>query len=343
MNITAHSARARILGLFAAAGVSVLVGTITLAGSAGASVGVAGTAAPRITVVADATCSADGTPTALVVSYDDHVDGHVPQTIHEELRDGSTVVWTADGDLHQENGDYFNRRTFSSANPPFNPAGAYFYDVTITYDDGATQTQGAAIDVADECARSTPAPPSTVPAATDRFVLRTNDYDCGNSGTAAFVEWTLTEVPDGHYVTANSYDLLEDGQVVDHKGASGFGDPGLDSLSDSVRVPANFFDVVRLEAASYTLSVTNTYEDGQSDQHIETLNLADLCSGVVNGRTASAPSTTPTSLSTTTTVPGGTLPETGNSNLTWSIGAVAGLLTTAGAALFAGVRRSRND
>ena len=112
-----------------------------------------------------------GGPTALEVAYDDHVDGHVPQAIHEELRDGSTVVWTVDGDLHQ----------------------------------------------------------------------------------------------------------------------------------------------------------------------------ADLCNGVVNGRTASAPTTTPTALSTTTTVPSGTLPETGSSNLTWSIGAVAGLLTTAGAALFAGVRRSRND
>ncbi|MDQ3544238.1 MAG: hypothetical protein M3431_10325 [Actinomycetota bacterium] len=63
---------------------------------------------------------------------------------------------------------------------------------------------------------------------------------------------------------------------------------------------------------------------------------------VATARCVAPTPTTPTTPTTTTSTSGGTLPATGG-GLTWVIGAIAGLVTTPGAALFAGTRRSRVD
>lgn len=91
----------------------------------------------------------------------------------------------------------------------------------------------------------------------------------------------------------------------------------------------------KLEAAAYTLDVTLTFEDGVTERHIETFHLDSLCNGRVNGVSGT--------IAPPTTAPGGTLPATGSSNLTWIIGSLAGLIMTAGAVLFAGTRRTQTD
>jgi hypothetical protein len=351
MNTTPLSSRARITGLVAAAGVTALMSLLAATGSADAG------GADRMTVTATATCNVDGTPRGVDLYYDDHADGHVPQSIEELVLRGSpeggVEEWTGGG-LYQEDGNYFNRRSFSDLGVAIDPSATYTYWVTISYDDGVTQTGSALIDLAGACAPA-PAPPTPEP---DRFQLIEGLYGCGTSNGGAFVEWSYGDYPDGHYAANFSLDLLRNGTVIEHHTTSG-GDPTSDGAVTGfdVRPDGNpgaaldpFFDQVPLQPASYSLSITVTYEDGATDTHIVTFNLDDRCDGLVNGRTATVPTTTvaPTPApsspgTTTTTVPGGTLPETGSSSLTWVIGAVAGLLTTAGAALFAGVRRSRND
>jgi LPXTG-motif cell wall-anchored protein len=219
----------------------------------------------------------------------------------------------------------------------------------MTHDDGVTQTQSTAVDLAAQCTGIPPtiAVPTTVAPASepDRFILGLSASDCGTANGGAFVRWDYIDYADGHYAARVDIDVLKDGAPFRNLRVAQ-PDPASDGAETDFDLPSGVFDLHRLEVASYSLSLTVTYEDGATDQHVETFNLGEICNGRVNGQTATtvpAPTTPPTSGSTTTTVPSGTLPETGSSDLTWSIGAVAGLLTTAGAALFAGVRRSRND
>lgn len=228
------------------------------------------------------------------------------------------------------------------------------YSVTMTYDDGVTQTHRAAVDLAGECtgAPSSPAPTTAPTPVPDRFLL-VGGSQCGTPAGGAFVAWNYHDVGDGHYAERFDVDLLRNSVVVEHHTVDG-GDPTSDGAmttfdirpggpADQVEDP--WFDRLTLEPASYSLSITVTYEDGATDQHIVTIDLDAECGGVVNRRTdTTVPATAaPTAPGSTTTVPGGTLPATGSSDLTQGIGAVAGLLTTAGVALFAGIRRSRID
>lgn len=348
MHITLSN-RARRQVQLAAFGATALITTLAIAspaGAAGTSTSV--TATQRITVTSAVSCSESGIPSVIDFSYDDHVDGHVPQTVHEELIEGATdvddglyhetVVWTRD-DLYQENGDYFNTVTYPQGGATLNPTGRYTYIVTITYDDGVTQTQSTTVDVAtaqcpDPPSTTTPAPPPPTQAPSpDRFVLKSHNYACGAGGSGAHVQWDYIDVPDGHVATAYLTELAERGELIEsYPGGTG---EGLDGETQTFGVPSDFFTLPTLKATTYTLTLTITYEDGVTEKHIETLDLADLCDGRVNG----AGGTT----ATTTTVPGGTLPATGSGNVTWVIGSLAGLLTTAGAALFAGARRARVD
>ena len=337
MNTTPLSSRARITGLAAAAGVAALMGVLAAADSADAG------GADRMTVTATATCDADGTPRGVDLYYDDHADGHVPQAIEElVLRgtpEGGVEEWTGGG-LYQEDGNYFNRRSFSELGVPIDPSATHTYWVTISYDDGVSQTGSALIDLAAACTPA-PAPPTPEP---DRFGLQQNGFFCGERGERASVVWHYQDYPDGHYAARADLQVLKNGVLIDQLEVQA-PDPSSDGAATDLVIPEGNLSDAPLEVASYSLSMTVTYEDGAMDKHIETFDLNDLCNGVVNGRTATTPSTTaPDEASTTTTtVPTGTLPETGASESTWMIGAVAGLLTTAGAALFAGVRRSRND
>jgi hypothetical protein len=232
-------------------------------------------------------------------------------------------VWTRD-DLYQEHGNYFNLEVFSFAGgtAPFDRNATVTYTITMTYDDGVTQSQSAAVDLAAEC---TGTPPTTArpPSDPDRFRLTEGLYGCGTSNGGAFLEWGYGDYPDGHHAAGFEIDLLRNGDVVEHHTTRG-GDPPSDGASTTfdVRPAGNpgaaldpFFDQVTLQPASYSLSITVTYEDGATDKHIETFNLADLCDGVVNGRDATPPATSPVTTtppspgSTTTTVPAARCPR----------------------------------
>jgi LPXTG-motif cell wall-anchored protein len=345
MITTALSSRARITGLVAAAGLATLVA----AGSANAAdTNTSGADVPRLELSSEIWCY-QGDLGSVTFYYDDLADGHVPQQVHEEVSDGSGVVWTRD-DLYQEFGNYFNTEVFSfvGGTAPFDRNVSLTYTVTMTYDDGVTQTQSTAIDLAPECTGTTPttAPTTVAPAEPDRFGLWASGFWCGGEGTDAYVSWHYTDYPDGHYAAQIELDLLKNGAAIDRRAVIN-PDPTSDGAETDFTFPSDLFSVRTIEVASYSLAITVTYEDGATDKHVETFDLDQICDGRVNGQTAATVPATTTGPSdpgaTTTTVPRGTLPETGSSNLTWVIGAVAGLLTTAGAALFAGVRRSRND
>ena len=160
MSTTALSSRSRPLGTFVSAVVTILIATLTIAGTAGAAgTSTSGTEPPRITITHTFTCNDSGVPYIIELFYDDLADGHVPQAVHEELVEGSTVVRTRD-DLYQEYGNYFNTMRYPQGGTPLNPTSVFTYSVTITYDDGVTQTQFTTVDVATaQC----PAPPTTAP------------------------------------------------------------------------------------------------------------------------------------------------------------------------------------
>lgn len=164
MNTISLSSRVRTLCRFAAASVTTLVATLAIAGSAGAQGHGASTAdAPRASLSASPSCDADGTATAFDASYDDHTDGHVPQAVHQELAIGGRVVSYSDA-LEQVDGDYFGTSHFSAADfPHFGPDTTYVYRVTITYDDGVSQTNTLEFNPNALCAG---APTTTVPPTT---------------------------------------------------------------------------------------------------------------------------------------------------------------------------------
>lgn len=169
MTLTALSSRSRPLGTFVSAVVTTLIATLTIAGTAGAQGREASTAdAPRASLAADPSCDADGTATAFDASYDDHTDGHVPQTILQELAIGANVVWSSVA-LEQVDGDYFGTSHFSDADlPAFRPDVTYVYRVTIAYDDGVSQTNTLEINPNALCAATpatTVAPTTPSPAA----------------------------------------------------------------------------------------------------------------------------------------------------------------------------------
>jgi hypothetical protein len=167
MNITALWSHARIFGTFAATGVTALVSTLAVAGSA-ATAGSLGSGADdsRITVTGEAYCN-DDMPVGIDFAYDDHVDGHVPTAVHEQISDHTGVRWTRD-ELHQQNGDYFNTYFYpESANESqwIEPNATYTYTVTITYDDGVTQSADTSVSLINACAAA-PASTSAAPPET---------------------------------------------------------------------------------------------------------------------------------------------------------------------------------
>ena len=83
-------------------------------------------------------CDDNGIPFTISFYYDELADGHVPQAVHEELVEGSTVVWTRD-DLYQEFGNYFNVASYPQGGAALSQTSIVTYSVTITYDDGVTQ------------------------------------------------------------------------------------------------------------------------------------------------------------------------------------------------------------
>jgi LPXTG-motif cell wall-anchored protein len=341
MNTTPLSSRARITGLVAAAGVTALTGLLAVAGSAGAR-SAASADGPRITVTSSVVCSG-GDPVGIDFAYDDHVDGHVPLVVEERIFDGSGEVFFR-SELHQVNGDYFNSVHFPGPGVTLKPTALYTYQVMISYDDGAFEIQPTEVNLSTACAGTSPTAPPAPQPEPDRFALEQNGFFCGGPGERASVAWHYQDFPDGHYAARADLQVLKNSVLIDQLEVQA-PDPSSDGAATELVIPEGNLSDAPLEVASYSLSMTVTYEDGATDKHIETFDLNDLCNGVVNGRTLTPPSTTaPDEASaTTTTVPTGTLPETGASESTWMIGAVAGLLTTAGAALFAGVRRSRND
>jgi hypothetical protein len=169
MNIIALLSRARIRGTFAAAGVATLVSILAIAGSAGGSGSlVSGADESRITVTGEAYCN-DDMAVGITFAYDDHVDGHVPTAVHEQISDHTGVRWTRD-ELHQQDGDYFNTYFYpeSGNESQWIEANAtYTYTVTITYDDGVSQSVEASVDLTNSCPAAPPAttqPPASTAA-----------------------------------------------------------------------------------------------------------------------------------------------------------------------------------
>ena len=319
-----------------------LASTVELAGGvAGAST--SGAEAPRAELSVEVQCPGNGLGLGFWVSYDDLADGHVPQSILEEVSTGSAVVWSRD-DLYQENGNYFGLPEFFP-DETYDAALTYTYSVRITYDDGVTQTNSTTVNAAADCAATPPttAPPTTAPTTTapapagDRFVLRTESYGCGAAGgELASLSWRYQDVPDGHYDVRFDFDLMKNSVVIDHETIT-TGSIANDGLTAFTEYASDRFPGGPLEPASYSLSITITYEDGVTEKHIETFNLASLCDGRVNGASgATAPTTTTPSGS-------GSLPATGASSMTWAIGALAWLSLAAGALLLTGTGRSRID
>jgi hypothetical protein len=328
MNTIALSSRARTAGIYAAAGITALVGTLAVAGSAGASGPLAATAdAARVTVSGEAYCN-DDMPVGIIFAYDDLVDGHRPISVHENITDHTGVRWTRD-ELHQEDGDYFNTFFYpESANESqwIEPNATYTYSVTITYDDGVTQTTAVEVDLADACGGTAPSVPTAPADHTPRFEQSIRAI-CGSNGAATGIEVAYDDLVDGHVPQTVHEDLDAGGAIVW-------------SSNELHQVNGDYFNRRQLSAGSglatfdpnlsygYTLIIS--YDDGA--ERIETVWITPSTA------CAAAPPTT----SPATTVPGGTLPETGTSDITWIVGAVGGLFLTAGTALFAGTRRTRS-
>ena len=133
------------------AGVAALVGTLWVSGAAGAS-----SEPPRFTIESAVDCAGP----SITLSYDDHVDGHVPKAVHETFEDVAQIVWSAD-ELHQVNGDYFNQRTFPMAGQTLSVDGQYGYMMSITYDDAVIEVHDAYVDLNAICGEA--APTTTVP------------------------------------------------------------------------------------------------------------------------------------------------------------------------------------
>jgi LPXTG-motif cell wall-anchored protein len=149
MNHNHFSSRARARCMFSA-GVAALVGTLWVSGAAGAT-----SDPPRFTIESAVDCAGP----SITLSYDDHVDGHVPKAVHETFEDVAQIVWSAD-EVHQVNGDYFNQRTFPMAGTTVTVYGSYIYTVEITYDDGVLQGQSVFVEMSEVCGDS----PSTTTA-----------------------------------------------------------------------------------------------------------------------------------------------------------------------------------
>ena len=119
------------------------------------------------------------------------------------------------------------------------------------------------------------------------------------------------------------------GRVVDEfSGTTAEG--GIDGETAVWDLPGHLFDVDELEATTYTLVMWVKYEDGVVESHRVSYHVVAIC--------GQDPATTRPSASPTTTLPSGTLPQTGSS-MTWVIAAIGGLAIAAGGALLLGSRR----
>jgi len=262
--------RARRLGTFAAAGMTTLITTLAVGGAAAGATSPAQTAEPpRITVGATTSCSG-GVPFSLDLFYDDHVDGHVPQAIHEELVEGSTVVRTRD-ELSQENGDYYNTMSYPAGAGTLNLTAVYTYSVTITYDDGVTQTQAATLDMA---TAPCPAPPPVTPVLTPpRTTMSSSVVTCPTASVAGAVRFAYDDHVDGH-APVSVHEELSD--------PSGL----LWSIDDVHQVNGDYFNrrdfpataAVPISATSqFVYQVTIAYDDGVIQTNSATLNVGVSC------------------------------------------------------------------
>lgn len=103
---------------------------------------------PRFTLDADVDCAGP----RVTFSYDDLVDGHVPQTVHELVGSGGhgDFGWIST-EVHQVNGDYFNSHTFPMAGQSIPSNRFYEYIVTISYEDGVELMDGLTVNLNDVC------------------------------------------------------------------------------------------------------------------------------------------------------------------------------------------------
>jgi LPXTG-motif cell wall-anchored protein len=284
----------------------------------------------------DACPDATGGGGAISVGYDDLVDGHRPVGVIERLADQSGELWSST-EVRQVNGDYFNVHNFpATAVIPITGVSVFTYSLSITYDDGVTQTQAVSLSVADVCGSGSPtttvppttAPPTTAPAER-RFDFGWDGFCLPDSGGSA-IWYDYLDANDGHVPVEYHFQLLA-GDAVVYNQSGPHGLPSEDWQGARWEIPGDF-GVDRVEATTYTLVLWVKYDDGVVVSARAPFEVRGDCQG-------DDPATTPPSSSpTTTTVPSGQLPQTGSST-TGPVVAVGALLSAAGAALVLGSRR----
>jgi LPXTG-motif cell wall-anchored protein len=268
------------------------------------------------------------------VSYDDLVDGHRPVGVIERLADQSGQLWSST-ELNQVDGDYFNDHEFEwPTEIPLTSSSVFTYSLSITYDDGVTEDQSVRLAIADQCATGSPpttAPPTSAPAA-PRFELSKTAARCSGGLQSASIEFLFVDTVDQHVGVEHFYQLTAGGRVVGEIG--GESTSATDGLKDRWTEPNGIFDLDRLEATTYTLTVWIKYEDGVVVSDSAAYDVAALCDG---DPASTPPASSPTTAPPAATRPSGQLPQTGSS--TGIVVALGVLLSTAGAIIVLGSRR----
>jgi hypothetical protein len=213
----------------------------------------------------------------LSVAYDDHVDGHRPVAVNEQLAGSSGVFWERN-ELNQVAGDYYGVFAMYLTGQE----GPYTYTVTISYDDGATETLSTQVTDGPCDTNALPVP------AGQRFEIKQIGYGCPDN--AASVEFALFDADDGHVAEQASMSLAEEGgqtytfvQVLP---------PGFDARFVSVPFPRLGQPPAELRVTTYTLTMTVTYDDGVEESHSRSVDLAALCGAGTAG--SETPSSVPT-------------------------------------------------
>lgn len=201
----------------------------------------------------------------LSLAYDDHVDGHRPVAVQERVVADNSEIWSR-SELHHVAGDYRNTAQFEVP-----PDASLRYEVTITYDDGATRARSVEPTV-EGCADGVEPLPDA-----QRFDVKVADYHCLANGTGA-VEFAIYDAADGRTISAIELSL------ADHRGGV-FPIPSeyfpLDDATEGglvglLALPQIGFAPGELRAEPYTLTVTATY-DSERETHDRTIDLGATC------------------------------------------------------------------
>jgi len=210
-------------------------------------------------------------PAGLILStgYDDHVDGHRPVAINESVTGSAGEIWSHN-ELNQVQGDYYNARNIDVTDHA--DEAPFTYTVTITYDDGVSETRSVQ-PIAETCGDVVAPIPDS-----QRFDVKAADYSCPASG-ATFIAFIVMDRADGHIISGAEVTLTENGTTTFAipVEATGLSSVTSDVIGQSLPFPLVDVEPSTLQLVPYTLTITATYEDGVSETHARTIDLGALC------------------------------------------------------------------